>query len=120
MLIGDDYFDDLLGKPGGRVRGPVGEILPEASAERVPRNRYRARLAINTITTAVVVAVKRRGEEWVVWLPDNEDVSVFVGVIAFSLLEVKFRRKHRVGACSSFRQYGRVCVLTKCNTTSEF
>ena len=36
-----------------------------------------------------------------VWLPDKEDVGVFVGDIAFSLLEVEFRGDHRENAhCS--------------------
>ena len=36
-----------------------------------------------------------------VWLPDKEDVGVFVGDIAFSLLEVEFRGDHRENAHSS-------------------
>jgi len=35
--------------------------------------------------------VKWSDETWVVWLPDNEDVGVFVGGIVLLVQEVEFR-----------------------------
>ena len=74
--------------------GGVGEILLEASAERVPRIRYETRLIRSSITAAGIM-VGRSSEGWAAYLPDNEDVRVFGCGIAISPLEVQVRRDLR-------------------------
>ena len=68
--------------------GGVVEVSGETPPERIlwmfVRVRYQARLTSSSITVAVMV-VKRSNDKPAAWLPDNDDVGVFVGGIALSL-----------------------------------
>ena len=86
----------------GHVVKVCGEGLVDHIFRVTAGVRYQTRLVRSSITAAVIV-VRQNDEEWVVWLPDNEDVGVFVGGIVFLPLEVEVGSNHREKTFPGFR-----------------
>ena len=58
--------------------------------------------------------IKSNNEKWVAWIPDNEDVGVFVCGIVLLLQEMELRRDHREKARC---RRGRLLTRTRRNCT---
>ena len=74
---------------GDRCVVEVSGVAPPERILWIPaRVRYQARLTRSSIAVTAII-VKRNDEKSVVFLPDNEEVGVFVGDIVFSFQEVR-------------------------------
>ena len=91
MIISTISRGSLIAGDGSVVPVPGG-----AHPQLIPRilalARYQIRLTSNS-NAVTVVTVKYCSEEWEAWLPDKEDVGVFLGRIVLSLEWVRSVRR---------------------------